>query len=153
MSRISELATSLLSENTVTWSKATGRQRVEILKAAGVALPEVVTETHSTLCRALTLKQTAALLDEVVMNPESDKAKAYRAFRQGDNDAKIMDRETLPFREACQKWGETRAVACVWETIHPDKRAEISGKKWTLRPELDRSEIDALCAALQALKA
>ncbi len=144
---------SLISEVSTSWTKANGRQRIEILKAAGVTIPATVTETHSTYCRNLTNRDARALLDEIILNPDSDRAKAYREYRQGNEDAKFIETQTLEFSKACSEWGEMRAVSCVWDNLHPDQRNKITAKKWTLRPELDKSEIDALCAALQALKA
>lgn len=152
MNRLEILAKSLLTETSVTWTKASGSQRIEILKAAGVAIPETLTEKHTQWCRNLTLREKCALMNEILDNPNGDKAMAYRDFRRGNNDAKIITSETLPFSEACAKWGEARAASAIWETIHPGRRADISSKKWTLRPELDRNEIDAFCDALKALK-
>lgn len=99
------------------------------------------------------MREKCAMMDEILDHPESDAAKAYREFRQGNQDARIFTRETLSFADACAAWGEMRAVAAIWDELHPDRRSEISSKRWTLRPELDKSEIDAFCAALQALKA
>ena len=152
MTKLEILANSLTSPASVSYHRANGLQKIEILKQF-TTLPAVVTETKTQSVKSLNKDQKIGLL-MAALNPaatEGEKMNAA-ALTSNDESAKVTFSETLGYNDALNSWGALRVAAAIFDGLDAATIEKISTtRKFDLPAELDINAIPAFIEALQAI--